>query len=215
MSEKRMRKEKKTKTPCPTDIKAAPPASVKRRLEAAVVEVFSEKDFHQADMRTIAKRAGVSFETIYKYYGSKENLLFTFVDEWLNELTEETIRNIKDVTDTKAKIKAIYWTQLDYYERNPKKAGIMYLTIPLKTALSDAVFRQERLTNIVLDVIRQGKKEGLLNPAIRTGLLFDLPYGMVYRSFIMWVARGKQESLAAQIDPIFELIWGGISKPAD
>jgi AcrR family transcriptional regulator len=207
---------KKTqKTTRSTYLKNPPPDTVKKRLEAAVLEVFSKNDFHDADMRTLAKRAGVSFETIYKYYGSKEKLLFAFVDQWLNELTDATLRNIEGISDTKEKIRMIYWTQLDFYERYPKKAGIMYLTIPLKTALSDRVFQADRLTGIVLDVLRQGKKEGLLNPDIRTGLLFDLPYGMVYRSFIMWVARGRKESLTGMADSIFELIWGGISKPVD
>ncbi len=208
-----MRKAKKTDSSKRS--KTAPAASVKKRLEAAVLEVFSKNDFHRADMRTVAKKAGVSFETIYKYYGSKEKMLFAFVDKWLNELTDETIRNIEGITDTKEKIRMIYLTQLDYYDRNPRKAGIMYLTIPLRTALSAPVFRAERLTGIVLDVLRQGKKEGLLNPRIRTGLLFDLPYGMIYRSYIMWVARRQQGRLADEIDSIFELIWGGISKPPD
>ena len=51
------------------DSKTVPPAKVKKRLEAAVLKVFSENDFHQADMRTLAKSGGVSLETIYKYYG--------------------------------------------------------------------------------------------------------------------------------------------------
>jgi AcrR family transcriptional regulator len=45
-----------------------------KRLEAAVMEVFSSVDFHKANIRTVAKKAGVSFSTIYKYYGSKEGL---------------------------------------------------------------------------------------------------------------------------------------------
>jgi AcrR family transcriptional regulator len=192
-----------------------PSPAVKERLEAAVLEVFSQEDFHKADMRTVAKKAGVSFETIYKYYGSKEKLLFAFVGEWLEELTDETIRNLEGISDTREKIRTIYLTQLDYYDRNPEKGGIMWLTIPLKSALSDPGFRGERLTGIVLDVLRQGKKEGLLNPNVRTGLLFDLPYGMIYRSFIMWVARGKKESFTSQADAIIELIWRGISKPSD
>jgi AcrR family transcriptional regulator len=188
--------------------------SVKKRLEPAVLEVFSKEDFHRANMRVIAKKAGVSLETIYRHYGSKEKLLFAFVDIWLNELTDETIRNIEGITDTREKIRTIYWTQLDYYERNPQKAGIIYLTIPLKAALSDPAFRAERLTRIVLDALQQGKKEGFLNPNVKSGVLFDLPYGMIYRSFIMWVARGQKESLLGQFDSIFEMIWHGISKPA-
>ena len=40
---------------------------IQKRLEAAVLEIFSESDFHQANIRTVAKKAGVSFSTIYGY----------------------------------------------------------------------------------------------------------------------------------------------------
>jgi len=193
-------------------VKATLRSSVKKRLEAAVLDVFSSEDFHKAGMREIAKKSGVSFDTIYKHYGSKEKLLFAFVDEWLNEMTDETLHNIEGITDTKELIRTIYWTQLDYYDRNLKKAEIMYLTVPLKSALSDPAYVAERLTGTVINILRRGKKEGLLNPNITTGLLFDLGYGMIYRSFIMWVARGRKGSLTDLIDPIFELIWGGISQ---
>ncbi len=49
---------------------------VNRRLEAAVLEIFSESDFHKASIRAIAKKAGISFSTIYKHFDSKEKLLF-------------------------------------------------------------------------------------------------------------------------------------------
>ena len=53
---------------------------VKERLEKAVLDIFSHSDFHKANIRDVAKKAGVSFSTIYKHYGSKERLVFAFVD---------------------------------------------------------------------------------------------------------------------------------------
>ena len=53
---------------------------VYQRLEQAVLDIFSHSDFHKANIRDVANRAGVSFSTIYKHYGSKERLVFAFVD---------------------------------------------------------------------------------------------------------------------------------------
>ncbi len=196
----------------PPTLKAAPSSAIKARLEAAVLKVFSEEDFHRADMRTIAKTAGVSFETIYKYYGSKEKLLFAFVGEWLDELTEQAARNIEGVEDLKEKIRILVWTQLDYYERNPEMAKILYLTVPYTAWMADGSFGQNRLVEIILDVIREGRREGLLNPDARSSLLLDVMYGIIRRCFIMWVYRGQTESFTSQADAIFEAVWGGISK---
>lgn len=72
--------EKTEKRRVAANLRKHPSPSIKKRLEETVLDVFSKGDFHQADMRTIARKAGVSFETIYKYYGSKEKLLFSFVE---------------------------------------------------------------------------------------------------------------------------------------
>ena len=53
---------------------------VHQRLEKVVLEIFSNSDFHKASIRDVAEQAGVSFTTIYKHYGSKERLVFAFVD---------------------------------------------------------------------------------------------------------------------------------------
>ncbi len=58
---------------------------IHKRLEKAVLEVFSNSDFHKASIRDIAEKAGVSFTTIYKHYGSKERLVFAFVDVWMGK----------------------------------------------------------------------------------------------------------------------------------
>lgn len=195
------------------DSKAVPSPDIKNRLGAVVLEVFSEEDFHRADMRTIAKKAGVSFETIYKYYGSKEKLLFTFVDEWLGELTDQTVRNLDGVRNTREKIDKIVRTQLDYYQRNPEMAKILYMTIPYTTWMSTDSFGQKRLADIVVGVIREGQSGGLLNPNMRASLLLDVMYGLVRRCFIMWIYRGQKQSLVSLADDISEVIWNGIVNP--
>ncbi len=50
------------------DDRPLPDQNIQKRLELAVIETFSKGDFHEASMRKIAKKAGVSFGTIYKYY---------------------------------------------------------------------------------------------------------------------------------------------------
>ena len=198
-----------------SNFKATPSLSIQNRLGAVVLEVFSEEDFHRADMRSIAKKAGVSFETIYKYYGSKEKLLFAFVDEWLNELTEQTIHNLDGVEDTKEKLEQIVWTQLNYYQQNPEMAKILYMTIPLATWMSEGNYTQKRLADIVIGVIREGQSVGLLNPRMKASLLLDVIYGIIRRCFTMWFFRGRKQTLISQADSIFEAIWGGISRPQD
>jgi len=78
---------------------------------------FSEQDFHRASMREVAKKAGVSFSSIYEHFGSKEKLLFACVDNWLKVLVERMVDHLQGIEDLKEKLRKVFWLQLDYYEK--------------------------------------------------------------------------------------------------
>lgn len=183
------------------------------RLDLAVLEVFSERDFHRASIRQIAKKAGVSFTSIYKYYGSKEGLLFAYIDKCLGELTERMIDHLKGIEDLKEKIRKTFWVQLDFYERNPNVGRILFLTTPYKKWMADKTFDQNKMINVFLDVARQGQKDGILNQNVRAGVLLDFMLGLVHRSFTMWIFRGQKESLSGNANVLFEMLWRAISNP--
>ncbi len=184
---------------------------VKARLEKAVLDIFSNSDFHKANIRDVAKRAGVSFSTIYKYYGSKEQLVFAFVDVWLGELTERIVDHLQGIEDLKEKMRKVLWLQLDYYERNSHLGRIIFMTLPMATWMADATFQQKKMIHLYLDVLKKGQDQGILNPNVRAGVLLDFMLGMVQRSFTMWAQRGQQESLAGQSGVIFDMLWRGMT----
>jgi len=186
---------------------------VQKRLEQAVLDIFSNSDFHKANIRDIARSAGISFSTIYKHYGSKERLVFAFVDVWLGELTDRIIDHLQGIEDLKEKMRKVLWLQVDYYERNPGLGRILFMTLPMKTWMADETFKQKKMINMYLDVLRKGQREGILNPDVRAGVLLDFMLGSVQRSFCMWVSRGRQESLSGQANTLFQMIWRAISNP--
>jgi AcrR family transcriptional regulator len=187
---------------------------VQARLEKAVLEIFSESDFHKANIRDVAQKAGVSFTTIYKHYGSKERLLFSFVDIWLEKLTERIIDHLQGIEDLKEKMRKVYWLQLDYYERHPGLGKILFMTLPMQTWMSDETFRQKRMINLYLEVLKRGQAEGILNPQVRAGVLLDFMLGTVQRAFFMWVSRGQQKSLAGESQVLFDMVWRAIARPS-
>lgn len=185
------------------------------RLEKAVLEVFSRQDFHKANVRDVAHLAGVSFTTIYKHFGSKEGLLFAFLDIWLGKLTERIVDHLQGIEDLKEKLRKVLWLQLDYYERHQGLGRILFMTLPMKTWMADATFQQKRMINLYLAVLKSGQREGVLEAGVRAGVLLDFMLGIVQRSFVMWVSRGRREPLADQANLLFEMIWRAIARPSE
>jgi AcrR family transcriptional regulator len=192
---------------CPEDLSP----EIRRRIEAAVLDIFSDADFHRANMRTVAKKAGVSFSYIYKYYGSKERLLFAYIDNCLSELNERMIDHLKGIEDLKEKMRKAFWVQLDFYERNPNVGRILFLTMPYKKWMADKTFNQNKMINVFLDVAKQGQKEGILKADVQAGVLLDFMLGLVHRRFTMWIFRGQKESLSGNANVLFEMLWRAIS----
>lgn len=186
---------------------------IKKRLEKAVLEVFSHSDFHKASIRDIAEKAGVSFTTIYKHYESKERLVFAFVDIWMGKLTDRIVDHLQGIEDLKEKLRKVFWLQLDYYERHEGLGRIVFMTLPMKTWMADETFEQRRMMNLMISVLREGQQEGVLNSDVRAGTLLDFIMGFVQRSFFMWILRGKKESLSAQANVMFEMVWRGMANP--
>jgi hypothetical protein len=84
------------------------------------------------------------------------------------------------------------------------------MTLPRKTWMADETFDQPRMMSLMIDVLRQGQTEGILNPHVRAGTLLDFLMGFVQRSFFMWILRGKNGSLSEQANIMFEMVWQGM-----
>ncbi len=189
--------------------------AIQQRLEKAVLEVFSHSDFHRASIRDVALKAGVSFTTIYKHYGSKERLVFAFADIWMGKLTDRIIDHLHGIEDLKEKLRKVFWLQLDYYERHEGLGRIVFMTLPMKTWMADRNFEQRRMMDLLISVLRDGQEKGVLNSRVRAGVLLDLMMGFVQRSFFMWIQRGKKGSLAEQANDLFEMVWQGMAQSAE
>jgi AcrR family transcriptional regulator len=162
---------------------------VQKRLETAVLEIFSTADFHKASIRDVADRAGVSFSTIYKHFGSKERLLFAYVNIWMSQLTDRIEDHLNGIEDIKEKLRKVFWLHLD------------------------SSFDQRRRVSLIIEVFRIGQKKGLINPHVRAGNLLDFMLGFIQRTFFMWIMRGKQECLAEEANTLFEMVWQGMVNP--
>ncbi len=186
---------------------------IHKRLEAAVLEVFSKSDFHKASIRDVAEKAEVSFTTIYKHYESKERLVFAFVDVWMGKLTDRIVDHIQGVENLQEKLRKVFWLQLDYYEKHEGLGRIVFMTLPMKTWMADETFEQRRMMGLFIKVLRQGQQEGILNDQVDASVLLDFLMGFVQRSFFMWIQRGQKDSLVERANPMFGMVWRGMVNP--
>jgi len=185
----------------------------KIKLEAVVKELCSSKDFHQVNMRFIAQKTGIGLNTIYLHYESKERLLFSFINEWIQRLDNRLAEHLQGLEDVKEKLRKTIWVILDFYEKNPDIGTIVVMTVPFKTWMTDSTFKQKDLSMRIINLLKEGQEKGELDPGVPAELMFDILYGVIHRFVYIWLYLKRNESLTAKINLYFEILWRAIARP--
>ena len=189
------------------------PVTVVARLEPIVKRVFSEGDFHRVDMRPIAREAGMSFGTIYRYFTDKEKMLFWFIARWLDELQAIAIAALDSEGSVMERIRSFMLAHFTFYEKNPEVGRIIFMTVPLDRWMQDTTFAYRDATKRLRRTIEEGQKTGEIRSDINSLIIADMFTGTFNRTFLMWQYRGKSYSLAEQYDALLPLIEAGVRCP--
>lgn len=189
------------------------PDKLKERLYPAVLDLFSQKDFHQVQIREICKRSGLSPSTIYKYFTSKEELLFTLLDESISEIVSLVRIHIQGLESTQEIFRKIFWVSMDYYDRNPGIAITAFITVPMRTWMKESSYTKNDFLAVAKDLIRLGLKRKEIDRRVQPEQIRDLYYMYCHRQIQLWYYHGMKWKLVKTIPRFFGLFWKTIAAP--
>jgi AcrR family transcriptional regulator len=183
------------------------------RIEQAVLDVFSGREFHRVGLIEIARAANVSLQTIYKYYGSKEALLFSSLDSWLGRLAHRMLDPLQGIEDYKEKLRKVFWVVLDFFDKNPKVAQLIMSSVYINTWRRTENYQNPVLFGAFMRVLGEGRAKGILTDQVDEKILLDYILGVLGRLVSMHIHRGQKKPLTTQANVLFEMLWRAISKP--
>ncbi len=93
------------------------PAGKKKVLTTAL-KLFASNGFHATTTAKIAKQAGVSEGTIYKYFSSKNDLLVKLLQPILMEIKSNFFNNLDTKKDLPALVEFIVTDRIEFFEVN-------------------------------------------------------------------------------------------------
>ena len=85
------------------------------------------------------------------------------------------------------------------------------MTVPMHTWMNTNTFAQRDFISMLVTVIEDGQASKTITDAIAVQNIIDFLVGVLVRAFVMWQYRKEEYSLTDQLDPIFHLLWSGIS----
>ncbi|MFN4327937.1 MAG: TetR/AcrR family transcriptional regulator [Limnobacter sp.] len=183
------------------------------RVEQAVMTLFTGADFNSVALIDVAREAHVSLQTIYKYFGSKEQLVTFVLDSSLRRLAMRMIDHLEGIEDFRERLRKTMWVMLDYFDRHPKVILLLTMSIPASRHLDLPVYESPELMGAFLGLLKHGQSQGALNNEVSSKVLLDVFMGILGRVVQMHVVRRDPEPLIHQFDALFKIMWGALKAP--
>ena len=150
------------------------PESTKRRIFEAAVEEFAEYGSAGARVDRIAAKARANKESIYRYFGTKEELLHRVIDQYIDELGTQMLPKTADLAE--------YADGLSrFHVEHPE-----FLRMSLWEGLeydgeldADSLKRRRQHYADKLVAVEQQQRDGTIDPDLDPRLLLAVLFGMV------------------------------------
>lgn len=182
------------------------------KIEKAVRQLFAGHDASDITMIQIANAANVSLQTLYKYFGDKQTVLYTIMDLVLGRLAARMMDHLQGIDSVEDRLRKTLWVCLDFVDTQPD--AVMVLSkVSIARFHNIAIYKNKELINAFLSVLEDGQKRGVLVDTVPLHILFDVFMGFVSRLGIMQNIRQADTPLNANFDVLFGMLWRSMSKP--
>ncbi len=111
-------------TPDPTPSSAATDAKAQRILSGAA-KVFSDKGYHNASMRDIARETGISLAGMYYYFASKEEMLFSIQQFCFRAVLEGLRERLDQTSGAHDRLRAFFHNHLSFFIANVREMRVL------------------------------------------------------------------------------------------
>lgn len=202
-----------TKSLALTTISNMRPATLDK-IEKAVRQLFSGNDASDITMIQIARAANVSLQTLYKYFGDKQTVLYTIMDLVLGRLAARMMDHLQGIDSVEDRLRKTLWVCLDFVDTQPD--AVMVLSkVSISRSHNIAIYKNKELINAFLSVLADGQNRGVLIDTVPLHILFDVFMGFVIRLGIMQIIRQADAPLNANFDVLFGMLWRSMAKPEE
>ena len=185
-------------------------------LEGAL-RVFGETGYENATISDICRAAKISDATLYEYFDSKEEVLFTIPKEYTEREVERFREIMPHIRGAREKLWAIIKGYLAFYQENKLYTSVVLLTLKgnkrFLNAPAYSIVREA--SRGIVDVFNEGVKEGVFREDIDGYLVRNMVLGFIEHMTIQWLLIGRPEKITDYVDIIFDMVIRSIEKKKD
>lgn len=185
----------------------------RRALQQAALELFAKQGFDDTTTDEIAAKADVSSRTFFRYFPSKESVLFAGAYGWLKTFRKHFLAQPANLTD----LEALHDTLVTHAPRVSRARSSFLL---YEKAIASSPVLRGCVHDNLQDDIRAlseaiAERRSLSEPDERCTLVAAIVLMVYRRAITRWTAGPAKAELGKLITEEFELLLGEVPSLAD
>ena len=185
-------------------------------LEGAL-KVFGEKGFEATTITAICKSAKIADATLYEYFESKEDVLFSIAEHYTRQHLDNMKRIAHFIHNTREKIRLVIQSYLEFYEDNPLYSSVALLNLKgSRRFLQSPAYQVVReASGWIVAFVNEGVEKGIFRDDTDPYLVRNMVLGFIEHLTIQWLLVRRPDSISEMRDTIFDMVMRSIDKDKD
>jgi TetR/AcrR family fatty acid metabolism transcriptional regulator len=183
------------------------------RILKAAVRVFARSGFHATRVSEVAKAAGVADGTIYLYFKSKEELLFSLFEDRVEKLLTYMRDELPKEEGAPARLRAVINMQLGLLENERELAEVITVIIRQSTRLLKefAAPRFLAYLDAIAKIIAEGQAAGDFRKDVSPHIVARAVFGALDGITLTWaLGRAEQGALNRAAGQLADVLLRGL-----
>lgn len=199
----------------------AEPLAWRRRKDFRPQEILSaarrlieEEGTTATSMAKIAKLAGVSEATVYKYYDNKQELVNQVLADWATPFVERLTGELKHIADLRTRLMLIAVRFLRSMEETPKIHRVFYQELRWSDYRGTTLHAlNHTFAQTVVDAIAQAKEQGKARADVDPVMIRDMLFGGLEHIAMRTSFIGRPLDIDAEATRFVDVLLGGVLTP--
>lgn len=186
----------------------------REKILFAAEKLFFEKGFDKTRIQDISGLADIADGTIYQYFRSKEEILFSLPAEKTKKLIAIQKEHLKGIKNTEQKLIVMITDYLRFLDLNREYSSLVLFDLRYNRKFyeSDAYNYFRKFASTFYDIILEGINLNCFEDDVNPHLVVQMIFGIIDHSLLTCLLFENPGSMVSLCEPICNLILSAIKK---
>ncbi|AXB78703.1 TetR/AcrR family transcriptional regulator [Novosphingobium sp. P6W] len=182
-----------------------------QEILSAARQLIEEEGAKATSMAKIAKLAGVSEATVYKYYDNKQELVNHVLTDWATPFVERLTGELQHIADLRTQLTLIAVRFLRSMEETPKLHRVFYQELRWSDYRGTTLHAQNHtFAQTVVDAVERAKGQGKARADVDPVMIRDMLFGGLEHIAMRTSFIGRPLDIDAEATRFVDVLLGGV-----